>query len=105
MDDLQRVLQHLSEVEVVLKQYDYPGANPAALSRIEMLVTHMRGVDSYISEKAGQLKELAAVFYSARRHQKYPGGPERLHAVLLFDLPERIRGQAEHLLRQTPDLP
>lgn len=105
MDDLQRVLQHLSEIEAVLQQYDYPGANPAALLRIGTLVAQMRGVDSYISEKAGQLKELAAVFYSARRHQKYPGGPEHLHAVLLLDLPGRIRGQAEHLLRQTPDRP
>ena len=99
MDDLQRVLQHLDELEAVLKQHNYPVANTGAMARIDNLVTRMRGVDSYISQKAGQLKELAGMFYSARRHLKYPGGSETLYAAILHDLPSRIRGQAEHIAR------
>lgn len=99
MDDLQRILLHLDEIETVLKKNKYPGASSAALARIEFLVSQMRGVDSYISQKAGQLKELAGMFYSARRHLKYPGGADRLHADTLYDLPSRIRDQVEHLTR------
>lgn len=99
MDDLQRILQNLGEIEALLRKHDYPGANPSALSRIEFLVSQMRGADTYISEKAGQIAALAGMYYSARRHMKYPGGADRLHTDMLYDLPSRIRGQASHLER------
>lgn len=105
MDDLKRVLEHLDELDAVLKQHNYPGANAAAMARIDHLVTRIRGVDAYISEKSGQLKELAGMYYSARRHLKYPGGSDSLYTAIRYDLPSRIRDQAEHLarIRQSPE--
>jgi len=103
MDDLDRILKTLEELEGVLKRNNYVGANPAALGRVQFLCDQMRGTNGYISEKAGQLRELASIFYSARRHLKYPGGGDRLYAEISYDLPSRIRGQVEHLKRSRLD--
>jgi hypothetical protein len=99
MDNLNQVLQHLDELEALLKQHDAPGANASAMTRIDYLTARLRGVDAYISEKAGQLKELAGMYYSARRHLKYPGGSASLYSAIRYDLPGRIRDQAEYIAR------
>lgn len=99
MDNLNRVLEHLDELDALLKQHNGPGANAAAMARIDYLVARIRGVDAYISEKACQLRELAGMYYSARRHLKYPGGSDSLYSVIRYDLPGRIRDQAEHIAR------
>ncbi|MGF6694757.1 hypothetical protein M2318_004846 [Metapseudomonas resinovorans] len=95
MDELQRVLKNLEEIETILRRHDYPEPNPKALGRIQLLTAQMKGVDHYISEKVGRLANQAAVFYSARRH----ANPGSLHAEISSDLPSRIRAQVNHLMR------
>lgn len=63
MDYLERVISSLEELESVLQRNSHPGTNEAALSRVQALCSNMRGEDTYISEKAGQLRELAGMFY------------------------------------------
>lgn len=40
---------------------------------------------------------MAEVYYSARKHQAYPGGPDRLYSDMLHDLCKRIRDQLDYL--------
>ncbi|MGA3683769.1 hypothetical protein [Pseudomonas graminis] len=99
MDDLQRVLTSLDEIEAILSQHDHPEPNPKALSRIRFLTAHMTGHDPYISEKASRIADLAGVFYSERKHAGHQGGASTLLVEIGYDLPNRIRGQVAYLLR------
>ena len=99
MNDLQQILKDLGEVQAVLNSNNYPGENPSALAKIQFLTARLKGTDAYISEKAGRLASQAGLFYSARKHLKYPGGSDRLYAELTFDLPGRIQSQVETLAR------
>ncbi|RJX81272.1 hypothetical protein [Pseudomonas sp. LS-2] len=99
MDDLQHVLVSLDEIEAILSKHDRPEPNPTVLSRIRFLAAQMSGRDSYISEKASRLAELAGVFYSEQRHARHQGGASGLLTEIAYDLPNRIRGQINHLRR------
>lgn len=99
MDELQRAKSALDQIEALLKKHCHAGVDPVALARIQSLTMELRGGDTYISEKAGQLRELASMYYSARRHLKYPGGTSSLYAAIAYDLPSRIGDQIEHIER------
>jgi hypothetical protein len=47
--------------------------------------------DDYIAEKAGEIADLAKIYYSARRHTKYRGGAEEIYSRIVNDLTNRIR--------------
>jgi len=99
MEDLQQVIVCLEEIQSILTRHDHPEPNPKALSRIRFLAAQMSGRDSYISEKASRLAELAGVFYSERRHARHQGGASGLLTEIAYDLPNRIRGQITSLIR------
>lgn len=96
---LKDVLLVVEELEALLRRYDLPQPNPAVLNKVETLCVRMKGVDGYISEKAGSIQNLASQFFSARKHAKYPGGANQLHQQIAYALPHVIRQQANYLLR------
>lgn len=83
-----------SEIEAVL--HEHPIATPSEFvpRRIRFLAAQLSGCDSYASEKAFKIAELAGIFYSARKHAKYRGGPDALWTEMTYDLLGRIRSQA-----------
>lgn len=89
-----------------LRDNDYSGVNARALTAVNQAVIQLKGIDSYVSEKADKIRHLADTFYSAKKWLKYPGGPDRLHADMLHDLCGRISQQLDHLdrLRKSQEL-
>lgn len=95
-EDLEKILKSTDAIEKLLNGLP-PIANPAALSEIRMHCTQMRGMDSYISEKAGRIEEKAGQYLSARKHAKHPGGAFALRDEITADLLNRIRQQIRTL--------
>lgn len=97
MEDLQKALKYLEEIEQILNRHNYAEPNPNAVRRIRFLATQLLGIDAYIAEKASRIASLAAIFYSDRKHLRHPGGAQSLHTEMSYDLPSRIRGQISTL--------
>lgn len=83
-----------SEIESALNEQDFASPNDHIPKRVRFLAAQLSGHDRYAAEKAYKIAELASIFYSARKHAKYRGGPEALWAEMTFDLLGRIRSQA-----------
>jgi len=92
----EEILQIASEIEAELNKQSIPGANEAIPRRVKFLAAQLSGRDRYAAEKAYQIAELAGIFYSERRHWKYPGGYTKLWTDMTFDLLGRIRTQAKN---------
>jgi len=86
--------QVASEIEAELKKQSYAAPNESIPRRIRFLAGQLSGHDHYAAEKAYKIAELAGIFYSARKHAKYRGGPEALWSEMTFSLLGRIRSQA-----------
>lgn len=83
-----------AEIESALNEQDYASPNEYIPKRIRFLAAQLSSRDRYAAEKAYKIAELATIFYSSRKHAKYPGGPKALWAEMTYDLLERIRSQA-----------
>jgi len=97
MDDLQRGYEALEALKRVLREHDYPGTNPKALAAVTQAVNRLRNSNPYVSETAGKILILANDFYSATKHQRHPGGADRVYADMLNELCRRIEDQFETL--------
>jgi hypothetical protein len=70
---LERYHSIVDEMESVIKSHPGGRADEEALQKIRSLVSQIKyDVDSdpYINDKAGNVKLLADILYSARKHQK-----------------------------------
>lgn len=91
MEHLDEIVKAADSLESFI-QRQAPMPNPAALNTVRMLCIRMKGRDSYITSKAGEIESRAAQYFSARKHASYPGGP--------FALREEITGRLLNSIRQ-----
>ncbi len=87
------IFQVASDIEAELNKQSMPGPNETIPKRVRFLAAQLSGRDSYAAEKAYKIAELAGIFYSARKHGKYPGGYQALWTDMTYDLIGRIRSQ------------
>lgn len=88
------LLKIADEIEAVLNEGQIPTPNLVIPKRIRFLAAQIAAHDRYSAEKAYRIAELADIFYSARKHSKYPGGHTALWHEMTCDLLGRIRNQA-----------
>jgi hypothetical protein len=93
------VLGLCDEVEALLRDA-VPVADDHRLQRIRFLTARLCGRDTYITEKANRLASQAAVYLSARKHQKAPGGADGVMHEMRYSLLGAIREQGQRYLRQ-----
>lgn len=89
----QVIFRVASEIETELNKQSMPGPNTSIPKRVRFHAAALSGRDSYAAEKAYRIAELAGIFYSARKHWKYPGGHQALWTDMTYDLLGRIRSQ------------
>ncbi len=94
MKTSEQIRRIADEMESELKAHEMPDANPQLIGRLRFLRSPLGALDTYASEKAGDLTAKAEIFYSARKHWDYPGGTALLRAQM-FALLDRIRGVAD----------
>jgi hypothetical protein len=85
MTSLDLTLKTVDEIEAFFKANAVPAANSEVLSKMRSMCMRLGG-DGYISEKAGNVIHLAGEFFSARKHNKYNGGCDRVYSDILSDL-------------------
>lgn len=95
------VLGLCDEVEALLRDAA-PVADDHRLQRIRFLTARLCGRDTYITEKANRLASQAAVYLSARKHQKASGGADGVMHEMRYSLLGAIREQAQWLDRSNP---
>ena len=83
-----------AEIEAELNKQASAYPNQTIPNRIRFLAAQLSGYDHYAAEKAYQIAGLAAIFYSDRKHTKYPGGSNAIWYEMTFDLLGRIKSQA-----------
>lgn len=86
MNTAESIRAAADELEEFFSKNSIPMANDPALRRIKFMCARLADYDHYVGEKAGEIAELAGILFSARRHQKFPGGPsaidDRIHDLL-----------------------
>lgn len=90
-----RICEIAEEIDAVLKAHRVPAPNRTVVDRLQFLANQLKPWDSYAGEKASNIVLKAEIFYSARKHWKYPGEANMLYTEMTFDLLNRIRGAAE----------
>lgn len=95
MDRPKLIRSAADQLENILKDNDVPRENPEVVSAIERIARSMNGVSSYSYEKAAELSSWADIYYSARKHQKYPGGARELYRIMLYVLIGSMRDDAD----------
>ncbi len=95
MKTSESIIQAVSEIERILNANPAAASNPFVPRQIRFIANQLGGHDTYAAEKAHRIAELSEIFYSARKHMKYPGGAASLRAEMIFDLIERMRSQAQ----------
>lgn len=93
-EQIARSRETLTEIREHFKKNAYPVRDDHALARLRFLLNHLKPHDSYIAEKCGEIEDLAAYFWSARKHQRYHGGPPEILARI-GNLLDRIENQLE----------
>ena len=88
------ILGLVSKIESELDRCQMPIPNEDIPRKIERLASKLSSVDTYASEKAYQIASYSKMYYSVRKHDKYPGGATELWHFIRVDLPHRIRRQA-----------
>jgi hypothetical protein len=83
------ILKIASEIEAVIDVNRIPITNPSVVARLSNLVHQLRGVDHDASEDGRRLLQVAEIFYSQRKHEKYRGGSEQAYSDMTY----------QHLLR------
>lgn len=92
----EKIIGVAAEIEAVLNECPIPTPNQFIPDRIRFLAGQLSGCDHYAMEKAYEISRLASIFYSARKHAKYPGGSAALWAKMTFGLLGDIRSQAKN---------
>lgn len=92
----EKIIKLAAEIETILNEGPMPTPNQSIPIRIRFLAGQLSGCDHYAMEKAYEISRLASIFYSARKHAKYPGGSAVLWAKMTFGLLENIRTQAKN---------
>lgn len=88
------------ELEALLADA-YPAANPALLARVQHVVSRLQGTGvPYVQMKAGMIASRAAIYLSARRHEKAQGGAEGLMQDMRYRLLGGIREELRTVQRQ-----
>jgi hypothetical protein len=87
-NDMRKIID---EIEGIIKSNNVPEPKPFIVQRISFLVSYLIPFDSYVAEKAGEISDLAKIYYSARKHKKYRGGAEEIYRRIVHDLLNRIR--------------
>jgi hypothetical protein len=105
MEISQKILATLDKLDGVFRRHDQPGSNSSALSQVRSICIDLKGHHGYITEKAGRISQLAAIYYSDRQYLKHPGGHESLLAEMSFQLPNVIRSQVHYLDSISTDHP
>jgi len=81
-------LDILNQIEKCLYDFDFGYSNPAAIKKIDGLL-HSLSPEfqfyAYVKEKIVSIKSFAKILYSDRKHNKYPGGAERVRDFILGD--------------------
>ncbi|HNT26572.1 MAG TPA: hypothetical protein PKH10_00200 [bacterium] len=91
----EKIIKVAAKIEAVLNECPTPTPNQSIPRRIHFLAGQLSGCDHYAMEKAYEIAHWASIFYSARKHAKYPGGSSSLWTKMALDLLERIRTQAK----------
>jgi len=91
----EKIIKVADEIETALNESPIPRSNQLILNRIRFLAGQLSGCDNYAWEKAREIAMLASIYYSARKHAKYPGGSDALRTRMTLDLLGRIRSQAK----------
>jgi hypothetical protein len=91
-EQIARSRQILTEIRVHLKKNAYAVRDDRALDQLRFSLNLLKAHDHYIAEKCGDIESLAADFWSARKHQRYRGGPPEILAKI-DDLLGRIENQ------------
>lgn len=94
---LERIVSQIDAIEEEFKRNAHPVENPAVLKRLRFQLRQISSLDNYIGEKAGEISELMGIFFSARRHATYPGGPDEVYSRIVHDLFGRIRQRAKNI--------
>lgn len=90
------VLSLCDEIDTLLAN-SAPMADPQRLQRIQSLCMRLTPHNHYIAEKSDKLARRAAIYLSARKHQKHPGGADGLMFEMRYSLLGAIREQAKFL--------
>lgn len=94
-EQIARSRETLAEVRAHLKKNAFAVADAEALARLRFMLGYLKPHDHYIAEKCGQIEDLAAHFWSARKHHRYPGGPVEILARI-----DELLGRIETQLRR-----
>lgn len=87
------------KIEGYFKENAFPVSNEPVLRRIRFMCGQIGGLDRDVAEKAGDIANLASIFFSARKHREYPGGAEEICNRIIYELLPRIRTLAKRLER------
>ena len=100
-EQIARSRETITEIRAHLKKHAFAVRNDRALDELRFLLNQLKPHDTYIAEKCGQIQDLAADFWSARKHHRYHGGPSEILARIgnLFDRIENQLDQRERILR------
>lgn len=83
-----------AKIKLELETHNFADPNPRVPKRIRKLAEELSVLDHHAAIKARELADLAGIFYSARKHENYRGGPGMLQARMKECL-RRIESQAE----------
>ena len=71
--------------------------NPALLRGLKFQLSEISSYDHYIAEKAGEISSLLDIFFSARKHKRYPGGASAVYSRIVHDLLGSIRQRVKSI--------
>lgn len=84
-------------LEGCFKENAFPVPNEPVLRCIKFMCGQIGALDRDVAEKAGDIANLASLFFSARKHRAYSGGSEEIYNRIVYELLPRIRTLAKHI--------
>jgi hypothetical protein len=84
-----------SDIETVLNEHSFSVPNDFVPMRIRFLAAQLNGLDRDAARYAYKIAAHADIFYSTRKHAKYPGGAEALWAEMVFGFLNVIKSRAQ----------
>lgn len=85
------------KLEKYFKENASPVPDEPVLRRINFLCGQIGALDRDVDEKAGEIANLASLFFSARKHRAYSGGSEEIYNRIVYELLPRIRTLAKRI--------
>ena len=90
------LLNIVAQIKTLLEENPVATPNPSVVNRLNFLASQASAKDQYAARHIYKIAELADIFYSDRKHEKYRGGADRLWAAMTFDHLGRIKSQASN---------